>query len=151
MRKTILFLMLAAFVLPTFGQNDDAANGTLTEPQETAEVTVDSLTVLTTDTLPFPLNIRQRIDTLLTARMLQRSQVGLMVYDLTADSLIYAYNERQTMRPASTEKLVTAITAIDRLGGSYQFRTSLYCSGSIGDGVICSWWGAWIPPSDTMT
>ncbi len=136
MRKTILFLMLAAFVLPTFGQNDDAANGTLTEPQETAEVTVDSLTVLTTDTLPFPLNIRQRIDTLLTARMLQRSQVGLMVYDLTADSLIYAYNERQTMRPASTEKLVTAITAIDRLGGSYQFRTSLYCSGSIGDGVL---------------
>jgi len=88
------------------------------------------------DTLPYPQNIRQRLDTILTARMLQRSQIGLMVYDLTADSCIYAYNHQQTMRPASTQKLVTAIAAIDQLGGNYQFRTSLYYTGSIRDGVL---------------
>jgi D-alanyl-D-alanine carboxypeptidase/D-alanyl-D-alanine-endopeptidase (penicillin-binding protein 4) len=40
------------------------------------------------------------------------------------------------MRPASTMKLVTAITAIDRLGGSYQFRTSLYYKGQIADRTL---------------
>ena len=63
--------------------------------------------------------------------MLRSSQLGLMVYDLTADSCIYRHNEQQTMRPASTQKLVTAITAIDRLGGAYQFRTSLFYTGQI--------------------
>ena len=43
--------------------------------------------------------------------------MGLMVYDLDADSTLFAYNERQLMRPASTMKLITAITAIDKLGG----------------------------------
>ena len=59
-----------------------------------------------------------------------------MVYDLTADSTIFRYNERKTLRPASTMKLITAITAIDRLGGSYQFRTSLRYTGSITDNVL---------------
>lgn len=81
--------------------------------------------------LPWPENIQARIDTLLTDRLLKTSQVALYVYDLTADSVIYAHNEYQTLRPASTQKLITAITAIDRLGGSYQFRTSLYYTGTI--------------------
>jgi D-alanyl-D-alanine carboxypeptidase/D-alanyl-D-alanine-endopeptidase (penicillin-binding protein 4) len=68
--------------------------------------------------------------------MLQRSQLGLMVFDLTADSAIYRHNERQTLRPASTMKLLTAITAIDQLGGSYQLRTSLYHTGFIADGTL---------------
>ena len=59
-----------------------------------------------------------------------------MVYDLTADNTIFRYNERKTLRPASTMKLITAITAIDRLGGSYQFRTSLRYTGTISDNVL---------------
>ena len=76
--------------------------------------------------LPWPQNAQARIDKLLTHDMFETSQLGLMVYDLTADSVIYAHNERQLMRPASTMKVVTAITALDKLGGSYQFKTALY-------------------------
>ena len=149
MRKYIFLFIVAALVLPMKGQIETGSSGTAAtygEPDGKLAGTVtvasmagtvaDSLSVLTTDTLPFPQNIRQRLDTLLTARMLEQSQVGLMVYDLTADSVIYAYNHRQTMRPASTQKLVTAITAIDRLGGSYQLRTSLYYQGTISNGVL---------------
>ena len=47
-----------------------------------------------------------------------------------ADSpVIYRHNERQMMRPASTMKLLTAIAAIDRLGGSYQTKTELCYTG----------------------
>lgn len=81
--------------------------------------------------LPWPQNAQARIDKLLTHDMFETSQLGLMVYDLTADSVIYAHNERQLMRPASTMKVVTAITALDKLGGSYQFKTALYYTGTI--------------------
>jgi D-alanyl-D-alanine carboxypeptidase/D-alanyl-D-alanine-endopeptidase (penicillin-binding protein 4) len=70
-------------------------------------------------------SLRIRLDSLLQAPMFETSQVGVMVYDLTADSVYYQHNARQMMRPASTMKLVTAITALDRLGGGYDFRTRL--------------------------
>lgn len=84
----------------------------------------------------WPGNVAGRIDRLLGNELFNRSQVGLMVYDLTADSAIYCHNERQLLRPASTMKVVTAIAAIDRLGGSFQFKTTLSYTGAIGDGVL---------------
>lgn len=68
--------------------------------------------------------------------MFETSQVGIMVWDMDADSCIYKHNERQLMRPASTMKLLTAITALDKLGGSYQFKTQLKYTGTIEDGVL---------------
>lgn len=84
----------------------------------------------------WPGNVAGRIDRLLGNELFNRSQVGLMVYDLTADSAIYCHNERQLLRPASTMKVVTAIAAIDRLGGSFQFKTTLSYTGVIEDGVL---------------
>lgn len=84
----------------------------------------------------WPGNVAGRIDRLLGNELFNRSQVGLMVYDLTADSAIYCHNELQLLRPASTMKVVTAIAAIDRLGGSFQFKTTLSYTGAIEDGVL---------------
>lgn len=75
--------------------------------------------------------LRLNLDHLLASNMFKTSQVGLMVYDLTADSVLYAHNERQLMRPASTMKVITAITALDRLGGAHQFSTDLCYKGKI--------------------
>lgn len=86
--------------------------------------------------LPWEQSVRVQIDRLLEADMFRTSQVGMLVYDLTADSVIYAHGERQLMRPASTMKLVTAIAAIDRLGGSYQYKTDLCYTGTIADGTL---------------
>jgi D-alanyl-D-alanine carboxypeptidase/D-alanyl-D-alanine-endopeptidase (penicillin-binding protein 4) len=80
--------------------------------------------------LPWPQNVQGRLTRLLDAPLLQTSQLGLMVWDLTADSLLFAHNHRQTMRPASTMKLVTAISALHHLGRDYRFRTSLYERGT---------------------
>lgn len=86
--------------------------------------------------LPWPQNVQERIGELLGSRMFETSQVALMVYDLTADSAIVCHNERQMLRPASTMKVITAVTAIDRLGGSYQLRTSLHYTGQIDNGTL---------------
>jgi len=75
--------------------------------------------------------LKRKVDSLLLDPMFETSQVGLMVYDLTADSALYTRNHRQLMRPASTMKLVTAITALDVLGTDYNYRTRLYYTGRI--------------------
>ena len=99
---------------------------------------IDSLALigdtLANDTLPWPESLRARLDTvIMKSQTLKTSQYAVMVYDLTADSLLYAVNEKQTLRPASTMKLLTAITALDKLGGSYQFKTYLKHTGTVVD------------------
>lgn len=83
------------------------------------------------DTLPWPHNVRAQINALLQTDMFRTSQLGMMVYDLDADSAIFCHNERHLMRPASTMKVITAITALSRLGGSYQFKTDLCYTGEV--------------------
>jgi len=83
------------------------------------------------DTRPWAERLKTRIDSVLSTPLLQTTQLGLMVYDLTADSTVYVYGHRQRLRPASTMKLLTAITALDRLGADHQLRTSLYITGRI--------------------
>jgi D-alanyl-D-alanine carboxypeptidase/D-alanyl-D-alanine-endopeptidase (penicillin-binding protein 4) len=63
--------------------------------------------------------------------MFETSQVGVMVYDLTADSTLYTCNHKQLMRPASCMKVVTAITALDQLGADYDFQTRICYTGDI--------------------
>ena len=83
-----------------------------------------------TQELPWLEKVTTQIDSLIkNDPLLETSQLGLMVYDLTADSAIYTYNHQQTMRPASTMKLVTAITTLDYLGGGHQLKTSLRYTG----------------------
>lgn len=119
-RLKIIFLLLMASV------------NVMAQTEEVDTLGVDSVDVA----LPWPQNIQYRLDSLMQSKLLETSMVGMIVYDLTADSILYKVNERQALRPASTMKLVTAITALDRLGGSYQFRTQLYHTGSIEDNTL---------------
>ena len=75
--------------------------------------------------------VRTRLDNMMSDRMLQSTQLGLMVYDLTANEVVYTLNERQRQRPASVMKLVTAITALDMLGEDYCYYTSFSYYGKI--------------------
>lgn len=119
-RFKLLFLLLLASVCM------------MAQTEEPDTFCVDSVEVA----LPWPQNVQYRLDSLVCDKMFETSMVGMIVYDLTADSVLYKVNERQAMRPASTMKLVTAITALDRLGGSYQFRTQLYYTGTVEDHTL---------------
>lgn len=81
--------------------------------------------------LPWPQKIQSRLDSMMRDPFLDYTQMGLMVWDLTDDRPLFSMNHRQLLRPASTMKLVTAITALDYLGTDYQFTTSLYYRGNI--------------------
>ena len=80
--------------------------------------------------------MQAQLDSMMRDPLLDYTQLGLMVWDLTDDCQLFAMNQRQLLRPASTMKLVTAITALDYLGTNYQYTTSLYYKGDITDHTL---------------
>ena len=93
-------------------------------------------TIAAADGKPWPENVGARLEALLESSMFETSTVGMMVYDLTADSVIFKHNERQLMRPASTLKMMVAVAALDRLGEDYGYETSLLHTGEVEGGVL---------------
>lgn len=75
--------------------------------------------------------IGKQIDRLLADTLLADSEVGVMVYDLTAQEVLYAYQAEKLYRPASVMKVLTAVTAMDRLGDEAQMTTELYYTGTL--------------------
>ncbi|MBQ0084838.1 MAG: D-alanyl-D-alanine carboxypeptidase/D-alanyl-D-alanine-endopeptidase [Prevotella sp.] len=88
------------------------------------------------DSVSWNQKITERLDDLLDNSFFEKTQLGFMVYDLTADSMLYAKHEKMILRPASTMKILTAVTALDNLGGDYKFRTSLYYDGELKGNIL---------------
>jgi D-alanyl-D-alanine carboxypeptidase/D-alanyl-D-alanine-endopeptidase (penicillin-binding protein 4) len=104
---------------------------------QTDRMVADTVTTDTTAVaLPWPQNVQARLDSLMKTPLLESTQLGLMVYDLSDDSVLYSFGAKQTLRPASTMKLLTAVTAIDLLGSEYRLNTSLRYQGAIKDSVL---------------
>ncbi len=130
MNKIWLWLIMMVMALPMQAQTDEDEYTDDDDTTAVASVWVDTLQTAN-DSLSWPDNVRAEIRALLQHDMFQTSQVGMMVWDLDADSAIFCHNERQLLRPASTMKVITAITALDKLSGSYQFKTELCYTGQI--------------------
>ena len=131
-RRGAFFRSLMVTVLFLSSLQAAVAVGPLSCPAG-AELPADTSAVSAADSL---LSTAERLSRLMCDPLTQTVQVGVEVYDLTADSLLFAYNHRQTMRPASAMKLLTAVTALDRLGPRHRFSTRLYCTGTVADSTL---------------
>ena len=81
-------------------------------------------------------NERQRlnesIDSLIrVTSFLRTSELGIAVYDLDEGRKIYSLNSQKLFRPASTQKIITAVTALSLLGENYEYTTTLSLTGEI--------------------
>lgn len=81
-------------------------------------------------------HVQQRLDSLCHSAISETSQVGILVYDLTADQPIYALHPYHRMRPASCEKLVTCITLLDHAGGLRPLTTEARATGRLSGRVL---------------
>lgn len=73
----------------------------------------------------------ERLDALLNEEVLKTSEVGLTVFDLTTGESLYRYQDEKLYRPASTEKVITSVTALVQLGTNYTMDTHLWHNGRI--------------------
>ena len=84
------FIMATLMAMPV--QAQDVIEGEVVEPQDDTEVTDSTmLDSLAADTLklPWPESVQVGIGKLLESKMFETSQVGIMVWDMDADSCIY--------------------------------------------------------------
>lgn len=76
-------------------------------------------------------SLAQRLDSLLNNPLLKTSEVGITVFDLTEGKSLYRYQDENLYRPASTEKVITSVTALAQLGTTYTMDTQLQYTGTI--------------------
>lgn len=97
----------------------------------TPVVPVPQETTVTKQSLTWQDQLRISLYQLTGDSLMNRSQLGLCVFDLSDNQWIYRYNADQRMRPASCEKVVTAVSALHYLGGQYQLRTKVCVTGQV--------------------
>ena len=79
---------------------------------------------------------QQALDSLCLSPIFETSQLGLYVYDLTDGESLYAVNAAHRMRPASCQKVITAVTALNFLKSDFQLRTDFRIKGKVNAGVL---------------
>lgn len=65
--------------------------------------------------------LQVRLQDLCNGPLFRSSQLGMVIYDITDGKFLFTVNGDHRLRPASCQKLVTAIAALDLLGGEYDY------------------------------
>ena len=79
--------------------------------------------------------LQAEIEAILSDPLLASSNIGMKVVSLGTGEVLYEKDAKKLYHPASTMKLITAATALVKLGPNYRFRTTLYM-GYLEDGQI---------------
>jgi len=66
----------------------------------------------------------------------RRAVWGVVVHSLDRDERLFELNPQTLLVPASTAKIVSALSAADAVGWDYRFETNVYAAGPIVDGVL---------------
>ena len=83
-----------------------------------------------------PLALSARIEAILARPALRRADWGIEVRDAASGRVLYARNAGRLFIPASNLKLLVTTTAAHHLGPGYRYRTTLYGTGPVRDGVL---------------
>ena len=70
--------------------------------------------------------LQAKIETTLNDPLLASSNIGMKVVSLVTGEVLYEKDAEKLYHPASTMKLITAATALIKLGPNYRFHTTLY-------------------------
>jgi D-alanyl-D-alanine carboxypeptidase/D-alanyl-D-alanine-endopeptidase (penicillin-binding protein 4) len=74
--------------------------------------------------------LETRIDDLLQRWQVDEAFWGIAVYDVDAERMLYSRNAEQSFLPASNQKVITSAAALDVLGSTHRYETTLHYEGS---------------------
>jgi D-alanyl-D-alanine carboxypeptidase/D-alanyl-D-alanine-endopeptidase (penicillin-binding protein 4) len=80
--------------------------------------------------------LTERIDAVLARPGLRDADWGIEVRDAGSGRVLYARNAARPFIPASNLKLLVTATAAHHLPADYRYRTTLYATGPVRDGVL---------------
>ena len=97
---------------------------------------------LTTLILLFPsiaipeLNLPVPIQSALNYRHVPDQALSIYVEDLRSGTAVLHWNAEEPRNPASVEKMVTTLVALDSLGPAYRWKTEISSIGDLTDGIL---------------
>jgi len=80
--------------------------------------------------------LEKRLNSIFSDDGISSSKVGVEVYSLSEQELLYTRNARQALTPASAVKLFTGYTALKTLGADFRYLTTVYAKGVFNDGTL---------------
>ncbi len=80
--------------------------------------------------------LKQELDALLRHETVHGAKISLSIYPVKGDQSLFEHNASRRMIPASLQKLMTAVAAIQRWGLDHRFQTRLGYRGEIRDSVL---------------
>jgi len=81
-------------------------------------------------TLPLP------VLNALAFRKIPDSALSVYIEDISNHAVVLAWNEATPRNPASVEKMVTTLVALDTLGPTYRWKTEVTALGDVSDGEL---------------
>lgn len=93
-------------------------------------ITCLPLTAFTATSLPVPLQ------SALNYRGVPQDTLSVYVEDLQTGEVVLAWNEAEPRNPASVEKMLTTLVALDILGPAYKWRTEVHLLGEVNQGTL---------------
>jgi serine-type D-Ala-D-Ala carboxypeptidase/endopeptidase (penicillin-binding protein 4) len=82
------------------------------------------------------LDVATRIEEIMRRPEFQNARWGMKFYSPDTNQVIYSLNSDQLFQPASAVKVFVEGSAFDALGPDYLFRTQVYRTGPVVDGVL---------------
>lgn len=77
-----------------------------------------------------------RIQAVMNRPEFRRAQWGMEFFDIASGKVLFSHNGERLFVPGSTTKVVTMATALATLGADHRFRTRVYRTGPIRDGIV---------------
>jgi D-alanyl-D-alanine carboxypeptidase/D-alanyl-D-alanine-endopeptidase (penicillin-binding protein 4) len=78
----------------------------------------------------------EKIQEILNSSLYANARWGLLFVDADTGEVLYALNENEMFRAASTAKCYSVAAALDTLGPDYRFETPVFADGNIQNGTL---------------
>ena len=87
------------------------------------------LTLLLCTTVSFAKAVKRDFSNVINDSDIDKNSIAVSIKDLNTGKPVYELNEKILMHPASVQKILTLVPAIDVLGEDYEFTTEIYKRG----------------------
>ena len=135
--KKILSLLVVSFSLLVSALAQDPQPLPLVAASDTLTATLPDSLLPEEPQVPWDQRVKIQLDLLAQEANRAPYTAGICVWDLTDDTFFWGYNQHKVLRPASTQKVLTAISALNNIGAQHEIKTRTYYTGSIAeDGTL---------------
>lgn len=142
MNRNLLIVVLTIFLFSSACRSINSTNQSEnTQPTNDESFSVPDSDINLAKPLEFSKNpvdvaLCEKLNQIIETSDLANARWGVMAVSLKDGRIVCGRDERKLFNPASIQKTLTAIVALDRFGADFRWKTSVYAAKEIEDGAI---------------